>query len=180
MDKLCKKLSIPRTILAILYEIGSGTIKSFFPHPYSHLFCNHKRIKSFESAVSRLKKEGLIARKNNSDIFYLTKKGEKEAFWASMNTELSGYKIRKQKWDGKWRIILFDIPEKKRVLRDYLRSVIKRCGFKEFQKSIWVHPYKIPDFLKEILGEENILPCTRFITTVSIDFDRDLKKLFSL
>lgn len=97
-----------------------------------------------------------------------------------MNAELSGYKIHKQKWDGKWRIILFDIPEKKRALRDYLRSVIKRCGFKEFQKSIWVHPYKIPDFLKEILGEENILFYTRFITTTSIDFDKDLKKLFSL
>ncbi len=180
MDNLYKNLSIPRTILAILYEIGSGTVKSFFPHPYSHLFCNHRRAKSFESAASRLKKEGLIAKRSNSDIFYLTKKGEKEAFWASMNAELSGYKIHKQKWDGKWRIILFDIPEKKRALRDYLRSVIKRCGFKEFQKSIWVCPYKIPDFLKEILSEENILPYTRFITTTSIDFDKDLKKIFSL
>jgi len=38
----------------------------------------------------------------------------------------------------------------------------------------------IPDFLKEILWEENIKPFTRFITTEKIDYDRDLRRKFDI
>jgi len=173
---------LPQTILAILFEIGTGTVKAFFPHPYSHEFCEHKKHDSYYSAISRLKRKGLIA-KNKKDIFYLTKKGENEAFFAYINAELSGKKFVKQtqkKWDGKWRIILFDIPEKQKRKRNYLRMVIKTLGFKEFQKSIWIYPYKIPDFLLQLLGEENIAHHVRFMTSASLDYDHDLKNVFGL
>ena len=179
MDKLQIRPSIPQTILAILYETGSGVVKSFFPHPYYHDFCNHRSKRSFHPAIARLKNAGLVQQKENG-IFYLTKKGEKEAFFAFINAEAVRYKKPKLRWDGNWRIIFFDIPEKKRHLRDYLRSIIKTLGFKEFQKSTWIYPYKIPSFLQEILTEEHILPYTRFITTKDIDYDEDLKKLFLL
>ena len=182
MDKLRKVPSIAQAILAILHEIGEGAVKSFFPHPYSHLFCNHRKKQSFNSALQRIKSAGLIT-KDTSGIFRLTKKGDKEAFFAFINAEASKYDLEKKeryKWDGKWRIIFFDVPEKKRAHRDYLRSIIKAVGFKELQKSTWIYPYKIPNFLIEILKEENILPYTRFITTVDVDYDEDLKKLFSL
>lgn len=176
-----KMPSITQTILAILHQAGTGTVKSFFPHPYYHLFCNHKNKKSFQPAITRLKQMGLI-KKDESDIFRLTKKGGKEAFFSFINAEIScchsQRNIKKTRWDGKWRIILFDIPEKKKHQRHYLRSVIKALGFKEFQKSVWIYPYKIPSFLTKLLAEESILPYTRFITTSSIDYDKDLKKLF--
>ena len=89
-------------------------------------------------------------------------------------------KAEKIKWDGRWRIIFFDIPEKKKEKRNYLRSVIKVIGFKEFQKSVWVYPYKIPIFLTEILRNEKIWLHVRFITTQDIDYDLDIRELFSL
>jgi hypothetical protein len=58
--------------------------------------------------------------------------------------------------------------------------MLKTIGFKEFQKSIWIYPYKVPEFLKEILWEENIKHYTRMITTEDIEYDEDLKKLFHL
>ena len=58
--------------------------------------------------------------------------------------------------------------------------MLKVMGFKEFQKSIWVYPYKVPEFLKEILWEENIKHYTRLITTDSIEYDKDLRNLFKL
>jgi len=181
MLNLQNRFSIPRTILAILHEIGSGTVKSFFPHPYSHLFCNHYKRLSFNSAASRLQKRGLITAKR-SGLFCLTKKGEKEAFFSYLNAKVMVYKKKaeKIKWDGRWRIIFFDIPEKKKEKRNYLRSVIKVIGFKEFQKSVWVYPYKIPIFLTEILRNEKIWLHVRFITTQDIDYDLDIRELFSL
>ncbi len=175
---LNKILSVGQTVLAVLREIGEGTVKAFFPHPYSHLFCERRSPRYIRSEFSRLQKRGLISKKGS--IFYLTKTGEKEAFFARLNAELFAYRPQKQKWDGMWRMILFDIPEKKRRYRDHLRHLLRALDFVELQKSIWASPYKIPKFLEEILWEERIKHHTRFITVKEIDYDKDLKKKFEL
>ena len=72
----------------------------------------------------------------------------------------------------------FDIPEKKRRYRDYLRQMLKTLGFRA-QKSTWVTPYPVPDFLKELLWEEQMKHFTRFITIKEIDYDKDLRKVFN-
>ncbi|MBI1888648.1 MAG: hypothetical protein HYS15_01810, partial [Candidatus Spechtbacteria bacterium] len=51
-------------------------------------------------------------------------------------------KIPAQKrWDKKWRIIAFDIPEKYRTSRDTFRERLKSMGFFQFQKSFWIYPF---------------------------------------
>lgn len=55
--------------------------------------------------------------------------------------------IKKQKWDGLWRIIIFDISEDKKVAREVLRQKLKKFGFYHLQKSVFVFPY---DCEKEI------------------------------
>lgn len=172
-----KVLGISKTILAILFETGAITVKSFFPHPYSHLFCKHPNNRNLYSATHRLKKHGLITKTSNT--FRLTKKGEKEAFFAHLDAQAAMHQPN-QAWDGQWRMIIFDVPEKKRKYRDYLRQMLKTLGFKELQKSTWVTPFPIPDFLKELLWEERIKHFTRFITIKEIDYDKDLRRLFKL
>ncbi len=165
----------------VLKEIGSITIESFFnpkyakKYGYSHLHKNHS---VYNLATTRLAEKGWI--KKDKDIYYLTSKGEKEAFFCYLKENKPFTNRRGYKWDKKWRIIFFDVPEKKRRYRDELRSMLKMIGFKEFQKSIWIYPYKVPEFLKEVLWEENIKHYTRLITTDSIEYDEDLKKLFRL
>jgi len=173
-----KTLDVAKTILATLWEIGAITIKAFFPHPYYHTFCEHKNTHTIYSSINRLKNKGLI--KKHGDTFRLTKKGEEEAFFAHLEAQKILYKPKKQKWDGNWRMVIFDVPEQRRWLRDYLRSFLKVVGFKELQKSVWVTPYKIPRFLKELLWEEKIKPYTRFITIKEIDYDKDLRNMFKL
>ncbi len=85
--------------------------------------------------------------------------------------------FRKEK-DGKWKMIIFDIPEEKRKIRDYLRSKLKQLGFKRWQNSIWVTPYKLPD---EVVKELKILSekyFVRLITVDAINNERDLKAMF--
>ncbi len=54
---------------------------------------------------------------------------------------------RPSMWDGKWRIVLFDIPTDRKVVRDALRFMLKRFGFCQLQKSVWIFPF---DCKKEI------------------------------
>jgi phenylacetic acid degradation operon negative regulatory protein len=53
-----------------------------------------------------------------------------------------------EKWDGFWRVVVFDVPEKKRRARDVLRSELKRLGFGKLQDSTYISPY---DFNKAFL-----------------------------
>jgi len=50
-------------------------------------------------------------------------------------------------WDGKWRIIMFDIREKRRKIRLRLRMLLSGAGFVRLQDSVWVHPYPCDEFI---------------------------------
>lgn len=158
---------------------------AFFPpqyarsYGYSYLYPHlYKRRDRYTYEWSRLQRRGLIQK--NGDIYRLTSKGEKEAFFAFLEAGKRNYQPHKERWDGHWRIIFFDIPEKQRRMRDELRDMLKTIGFKEFQQSVWIYPYRVPNFLKEILFEERIKHFTRFITTKHIEYDKDLRKVFKL
>ena len=173
-----RNLSVAKTILAILWVNKGGTIRLFDRHPYFTMFCKNKSKKTLLSSLSRLKKAGFINIKGKS--FLLSLEGRQEALSAFINAEINIYLEKKHVWDGKWRMVFFDIPETKRQYRDYLRNLLKLIGFKEFQRSIWIYPYKVPAFLKELLYEEETRDRIRFITTEHIDNDQDLKAKFKL
>jgi CRISPR-associated endonuclease Cas2 len=84
----------------------------------------------------------------------------------------------KREKDGKWKMIIFDIPESKRPVRDYLRTKLKQLGFKRWQNSIWVTPYRLPDDVVSELKQLSEKYFVRLITIESINNDSDLKKLF--
>lgn len=54
------------------------------------------------------------------------------------------------RWDRKWRLVMFDIPEQKRIARDNIRRLLKELGFKQLQLSVWVHPLPCPEQFKII------------------------------
>lgn len=85
-----------------------------------------------------------------------------------------------QKWDGLWRIVIFDIPDKKKQARESLRTKLKTLGFYKFQKSVFVHPYDCKneiDFIKELF---DISPFVKFVVAGEIDDSFRLQKIFSL
>lgn len=171
-------ISIAKIILCILKEGGRITYGAFFENSHARRYgFGPRHYHNYYNSLNRLQRKGLIRKKG--DIYRLTSQGEKEAFFSKTKIYQCNQDTHEE-WDGKWRIILFDIPEKKRRYRDELRAMIKAVGFKEFQKSIWVYPYKVPQFLKEILFEEGIKQYTRLITTKDIEYDKDLRKKFGL
>ena len=191
MNKVIKQklkklpLSMAKIIFVVLKEVGEITVESFFHNSHAGRFgfgYGPRHYRNYQSTMSRLVKNGFVSKKDG--IYRLTEDGEKEPFFSLLELhrfdDRSQQKAKSEKWDEKWRIIFFDIPEKKRRYRDELRSMLKVIGFKEFQKSIWVYPYKVPSFLKDILFEEGIKQYTRLITTNDIEYDIDLRRKFNL
>lgn len=106
---------------------------------------------------------------------YLTEKGVLEFIKFRI-------KNRESIWDGKWRLIVFDIPEEKRKQRDFLRERLKWLGFKELQKSVWIFPYDIKKELEEVMTicKPDISGDIRFMTVNKIEDDKDLRDYFGL
>jgi len=99
-----------------------------------------KKKKQFNQFINYLKIKGYIKNGDSKtkEGILLTKKGEQKAL--SLNCKLID---REKRRDGKWIMIMYDIPEKKRNLRLFLRRDLVSLGYKKFQNSIWVCPYNV-------------------------------------
>ena len=87
---------------------------------------------------------------------------------------------RPKKWDKKWRIVLFDIPEEQRMWRNILRAQLKRLQFRELQKSVFVHPFDCMKEIKQLSDYYQGGKYIRFIEATHIDNEAELKKQFQL
>ncbi|MBU4299094.1 hypothetical protein KJ636_03570, partial [Patescibacteria group bacterium] len=95
--------------------------------------------KVLREKIRELYRSKLVQAKENPDgscTLILTEKGKMKA----LTYHFQEMKIKKENWDGKWRIVVFDIPEKLRWGRDALRDKLKELNFYEFQKSVFVFP----------------------------------------
>lgn len=84
-------------------------------------------------------------------------------------------------WDGKWRIIVFDIPEKQRRVRKAFQDKLRALGFYQLQKSVWVHPHHCHDeidFLVKFLSADRNIA---YLETDSLERkEGEVRKIFGL
>ncbi len=87
----------------------------------------------------------------------ITKEGKEQLKRFEINT----LQIEKpKKWDKKWRIVLFDIPEKRKGARNSIRRKLLELGFYPLQKSTFVHPYDCQDeidFIAQFFNAEKFI-----------------------
>lgn len=108
---------------------------------------------AFAKFIWHLKRKGYIKVKSLEprEGIILTPKGmEKVLKIALKKTD------KKRRKDNKWLMVIFDIPEKKRKMRDLFRETLQILGFKFFQKSIWICPYDILEETQGIIQKYNL------------------------
>lgn len=85
-----------------------------------------------------------------------------------------------KRWDKKWRVVIFDVPEKVKHLRDKFRAGLQQLGLSQLQESIYVSPYPCFDeieFLRELTG---VAVSVRYILAEQIEDDEQLRGFFDL
>lgn len=113
----------------------------------------------------RLKKLGLIVKEPKQKIWYLTDQGKEFVSYIE-----NRFLTLKKPWDGKLRIVIFDIPEKKKRWREWLREELLLLQYQQLQKSVYVGKTPLPESLyKEIKKLEIGKYVFVFIV---VDFDR--------
>lgn len=108
-----------------------------------------------KGVLSSMLKDGVIEKvgvleKDETDkaptTYRLTQKGFYE-----LCLRFPFFRFLKEKWDGKWRIISYEIPESKRYLRDRLRREMEGWGLGPWHRSFWLTPHPVIPTLRDLV-----------------------------
>lgn len=179
------KSEIVKDILKWLATVGLIYIAASSPYFTVNLMRNFKKWQKYKKrnvyeTFRRLKKQGCIRIEKRNRQFYirLTEKGKKIAGWL----QIDELKIkRSKKWDGKWRILIFDISQMKKIYRELLRGKLKELGFYLLQKSVWIQAFDCRDEIEVLrnffgLNHKEI----RLIIAENIGPDDHLREFFKI
>lgn len=111
---------------------------------------------SVYAVVSKMVKVGEIERSINTRgdaMLRITARGGR-----LLNQAMPFRKLQRKRWDGIWRLVVFDIPEKRKTSRDVLRMKLKSLGFGMWQKSVYVTPHDVMREMNEYLKAKGLFP----------------------
>ncbi|MBI1957316.1 MAG: hypothetical protein HYS44_02565 [Candidatus Niyogibacteria bacterium] len=95
--------------------------------------------------------------------------------------ELRDYHLKKPKrWDGKWRVLIFDIREKRKSLRERIRRTLIAIGFQRLQDSVWIYPYDCEDLITLLKSDFQIGKDVLYLVVDQLEYDAPLKAFFCL
>ena len=115
--------------------------------------------------LSRLKKRGLV--RNEKGRWWLTKNGK--GFLARLLVRRPVLFSHHKQQREKNMIVAFDIPESRRLARNWLRANLVHLGFIMLQKSVWFGPAPLPKELIAAMQEWKILSCVKFFEAKESD-----------
>lgn len=133
-----------------------------------------------KTTAGKLEKAGLVKFERNGDSVFLklTERGqeklEKDQIFAPRSDEVPN------NWDGKWRLVVFDIKESTRNHRDQLRIWLTDIGFVRIQNSVWVYPYDREEFIFLLKTDFELGKSVLFATVEKLENDGWLRKKFGL
>lgn len=129
----------------------------------------------FETARRRMVKQGLLKYENG--FVRLTSKGKQRL----RQVELKDYQIITPKhWDKKWRVLMFDVPEKRKKTRELIRITLQRIGFVHLQDSVWIYPYDCEELVMLLKADLKIGLDVLYLVVERFDGDKYFREHFKL
>lgn len=130
--------------------------------------------------IKEFERDRLISYREEKDgtiTMVLTELGKRRA----LSFQIDAMHIKEPaRWDGKWRLVFFDVPEKKRLVRDMFRAKLQELGFQELQKSVHIFPYPCKDEIDFLVEFFEMRSRVYFIETDTISNEARLIERFEL
>ena len=179
-----KRVQIENIVLGSLALAGTLSFALLVPNAarllkHADMSWAHKRDPRLRirETTYRLKRKGLLVWNIEKDRLELTRKGRDTA----SRLRIGLLEIPKpRKWDGRWRIVIFDISEKRRRLRVQVRHLLQRLGFLRLQDSVWVHPYDCEEIVSILKHDFRIGKELLYIIADAVEYDRPMRMHFEL
>ncbi|MEK7155544.1 MAG: hypothetical protein AAB734_01560 [Patescibacteria group bacterium] len=184
--KRARRDSIRRALLSTLAIAGAlpvalaaPKVLSLLKQEYVDMIIPLDPRQRLHETASRLRQKGLIEfrMEKESKRMYLTQKGRDEI----QRLEARERSIpQPKKWDERWRIVIFDIPENRKSLRNRIRLLVRGLGFYCLQDSVWVFPYDCEEIITLLKTELHTGRDLLYIIADAIDYDIPIRRHFDL
>lgn len=133
-----------------------------------------------QATLDQLAKQKYVSVHHHTDGS-LTVKITKQGMTRALTYQLDTMMLNKpKKWDKKWRVVLFDVPNRYGRTRDVFRLRLEQLGLRKMQKSVYISPYpcfKEVEFLRELYG---IAITVQYLLVEQIEDDKEFKRQFKL
>jgi hypothetical protein len=173
-----------KAMLGVLTGVGVVTTLAVFPGlalaigPFLPKEKKYLAKQTVARNLDSLVRNGLVVRtreKDGTERIALSKKGRFEAM-----LHHGTFTPTKKKWDGEWRVVIFDVPNTKTKLRNELRRAMQLFGFKSIQKSVWVYPFPCDDFITLVKSHLGVSHDVLYMKVSHIENDSHLRREFNL
>lgn len=140
---------------------GNAIIKAKRNHDYKQSLKEWKKfdMRLLRRNLKRLQDQKVVevAEQNGVEVIKLTQKGQTKY----LKFKLEELSLNGRNWDGKWRLVIYDVNKYKKLNQNNFRTILKTIRFFQLQKSVYLTPYKCKEeveYLREYfnLGEEVI------------------------
>ena len=182
--KKTQRQNIRKIILNTIYGAGMLSVAMLAPNAVSAItkltggnFTNKNyRIKR---SITRLIEDGLVFfdKTPKGTFARLTPKGQEKV--EMLYAGEVGIK-KPTKWDNKWRVVIYDLRESKKGLRDKLRITLVNFGFAKLQDSVWIYPYDCEDLINLIKLDFKIGKEVLYLIVDRVENDKWIKRLFNI
>ena len=171
--------------------VGGGAVVVSAISPFSGtqivkgLIEDYLRKKRFEKArflrdLKRLQVRELVDYRESADgniKLTLTKAGKQKI----LAYNIDDIKLNTQRrWDGKWRLVMFDIPHYKKKVRDVFRHKLKSLNFYPIQKSVFITPHECEDEIDFISSVFDVRDCVLVFYISKFEGEEKIKNYFNL
>lgn len=164
---------------ALLAPKSVPVIKKFIQGEPEWDTWKHYNISYLRRTLTHLHKQAFveIIHENNRDYIRLTQNGIRKILKFSIDTLSIKTPTH---WDGKWRLVLYDVPRQKKNLGDTIRRTIVNFGFLAIQKSVYIYPYQCFDQVEYIRQYYGLTDCIQYMVVEHIEYDQAYKTYFNL
>lgn len=139
-------------------------------------------IERSRAATTRLVQKGYVefVTHNGKKVLCITEEGKKFLDELEVVNAFQEGSIKPKKWDRRWRLVVFDIPEHRRAVRNRLREMIVAFGFIRIQNSVWVYPYDCEELVTLLKSDLRMGREVLYAVVEKIENDKWLLKHFNL
>ena len=177
-----RKEKIQQYVLAAIGVAGSLALAAAAPNVagmFARTISNLPQMRSrTRSAANKLAQKGLIrfVERDRRTVLEITPEGSRVLALELAKKSLA----KKRKWDGRYRIVAFDIPQRLKKRRDTLRRTVRSLGFLHLQHSMWVFPYDCEELVMLLKSELKLGKYIVYMIADEIENDGWIRRHFKL
>lgn len=176
---------IQSSVLTIVGLTGLIAVAAIAPHMaglIGALGVDKRLRNSMYTTATRMAKKGFVKfeTRNGRKYLRITDAGRLELERATKFTQSVLKSERPKRWDKRWRMLIFDIPERNRAIRNTLRRALLEFGFLRLQGSVWIYPYDCEELVTLLKADLRIGRDMLYVVVEKIENDGWICRHFNL